>query len=145
VPDLRTEQRWPRFAAEVVDLGVGSMLSFQLFVTGGNLGALNLYSGRPHSFDEEAEAIGVVFASHAAVALAGAQQEERMRTAMTSREVIGQAQGILMERFRLTGPQAFQVLARASSHTNRKVADIAEELTATGDLPGLDRRELGRP
>jgi GAF domain-containing protein len=143
--DLRTEQRWPHFAAEVADLGVGSMLSFQLFVTGGNLGALNLYAGRPHSFDEEAEAIGLVFASHAAVALAGAQQEERMRTAITSREVIGQAQGILMERFRLTGPQAFQVLARASSHTNRKVADIAEELTATGDLPGLAREELGSP
>jgi AmiR/NasT family two-component response regulator len=71
------------------------------------------------------------------VALAGAQQEERMRSAMTSREVIGQAQGILMERFRFTGAQAFQVLARASSHTNRKVADIAEELTTTGDLPGL--------
>jgi GAF domain-containing protein len=134
--DLRTEQRWPRFAAEVTDLGMRSMLSFQLFVTGGNLGALNLYSRQAHGFDEEAESIGLVFASHAAVALAGAQQEERMRTAMSSREVIGQAQGILMERYRLTGPQAFQVLARASSHTNRKVADIAEELCTTGDLPG---------
>lgn len=141
MPDLRTEQRWPAFAAEVADLGVASMLSFQLFVTGGNLGALNLYSGRPHGFDEEAEAIGLVFASHAAVALAGAQQEERMRTAISSREVIGQAQGILMERFRLTGPQAFQVLARASSLSNRKLADLAEELTSTGDLPGLVRGE----
>jgi GAF domain-containing protein len=141
--DLRSEERWPRFAAEVADMGMRSMLSFQLFVTGGNLGALNLYSRQAHGFDDEAETIGLVFASHAAVALAGAQQEERMRTAITSREVIGQAQGILMERFRLTGPQAFQVLARASSHTNRKVADIAEELTATGDLPGLPGGELG--
>jgi GAF domain-containing protein len=137
VDDIPSERRWPRFAAEVADLGVGSMLSFQLFVTGGNLGALNLYSREPHGFDADAESIGLVFATHAAVALAGAQQEERMRSAMTSREVIGQAQGILMERFRFTGAQAFQVLARASSHTNRKVADIAEELTATGDLPGL--------
>ena len=137
VEDIRSEERWPRFAAEVADLGVGSMLSFQLFVTGGNLGALNLYSRQSHAFDADAESIGLLFATHASVALAGAQQEERMRTAMTSREVIGQAQGILMERFRFTGAQAFQVLARASSHTNRKVADIAEELTTTGDLPGL--------
>lgn len=136
MPDLRTEHRWPAFAAEVAHLGVGSMLSFQLFVTGANLGALNLCSGRPHGFDEEAEAVGLVLASHAAVALAGAQQEERMRTAISTREVIGQAQGILMERFRLTGPQAFQVLARASSLSNRKLADLAEELTSTGDLPG---------
>jgi len=135
--DLAHEQRWPRFAAAVAGLGMGSMLSFQLFVTGGNLGALNLYSRRPHAFSAEDESIGVVFASHAAIALAGAQQEERMRTAMGTRELIGQAQGILMERFKITGDAAFQVLVRASSHTNRKVADIAEELTTTGDLPGL--------
>jgi GAF domain-containing protein len=134
--DLAHEQRWPRFAAAVAGLGMGSMLSFQLFVTGGNLGALNLYSRRPHAFSAEDESIGVVFASHAAIALAGAQQEERMRTAMGTRELIGQAQGILMERFKITGDAAFQVLVRASSHTNRRVTDIAADLVSTGVLAG---------
>jgi GAF domain-containing protein len=134
--DLQHEHRWPRFAAAVAGLGMRSMLSFQLFVTGGNLGALNLYSRQAYAFGEESETIGLVFASHAAIALAGAQQEERMRTAMGTRELIGQAQGILMERFRITADAAFQVLVRASSHTNRKVADIAEELVSTGVLAG---------
>lgn len=129
------ETRWQRFPQIAAEKGLGSLLSFQLFVTGDNLGALNLYSGRPHAFDEESESIGLVFASHAAIALAGAQQEERLRTAIASRDLIGQAKGILMERFRFTADQAFRVLVGASSRTNRKLADIAEELCATGELP----------
>jgi GAF domain-containing protein len=137
--DLEHEQRWPRFAAAVAGLGMRSMLSFQLFVAGGNLGALNLYAREAHAFDEGSESIGLVFASHAAIALAGAQQEARMRTAMGTRELIGQAQGILVERFKVTPDAAFQILVRASSHTNRKVADIAADLVSTGVLAGPDR------
>ena len=59
-----------------------------------------------------------------------------MRTAMGTRELIGQAQGILMERFKITGDAAFQVLVRASSHTNRRVTDIAADLVSTGVLAG---------
>jgi GAF domain-containing protein len=135
IEDMVTEQRWPRFAAGARDSGVGSMLSFQLFVTGDNLGALNLYSGRPHAFVEESESIGLVFASHASIALAGAQNEERLRTAVSTRDLIGQAKGILMERYKLTPEQAFAVLVGASSHTNRKLRDVAEELGTTGTLP----------
>jgi GAF domain-containing protein len=135
IDDLRNEDRWPRFAAEATRLGVRSMLSFQLFVTGGNLGALNLYSLRPCAFDEESESIGLVFASHAAIALAGAQQEEHLRVALASRDLIGQAKGILMNQFKLTANQAFHVLVRTSSHTNRKLSDVAEELCTTGALP----------
>lgn len=81
-----------------------------------------------------------MFASHAAIALAGAQQEERLRTAIASRDLIGQAKGILMERFKITADEAFRVLVGASSRTNRKLLDIAEELCATGELP-----DRGRP
>jgi GAF domain-containing protein len=135
IDDIREEDRWPRFAAEAGELGMRSMLSFQLFVTGGNLGALNLYALRPHAFGEESESIGLVFASHAAIALAGAQHEEHLRSALASRDLIGQAKGILMNQFKLTADQAFHVLVRASSHTNRKLTDVAEELCATGVLP----------
>ena len=71
----------------------------------------------------------------AAVALAGAQHEENLRTGMAHRDVIGQAKGILMERHKLTADLAFAALVRASSVTNRKLLDIAEELVSTGHLP----------
>ncbi len=136
VEDMRTETRWPRFAAEAVELGVLSSLSVQLFVEGDNLGALNLYARRPHAFSEESEDVGLVLAAHAAVAVAAAQNEEHLRRAVSSRDLIGQAKGILMERYKLTGDQAFQVLARASQQTNRRLVDVADELTQTGSVPG---------
>jgi GAF domain-containing protein len=132
--DMRVEERWPRFTAEAARLGVGSMLTFQLFVAGSTLGALNLYAHRAHAFDQEAESVGRLFAGHAAIALAGAQQEHRLRGAIENRDVIGQAKGILMERFKITAVDAFRLLATVSSRTNRQVIDIAEELCTTGAL-----------
>ena len=136
VTDFATETRWPRFAAEASRRGAGSLLSFQLFTEGDNLGALNLYATKPHAFDAESETVGLIFASHAAIALSAARQEQNLRSAMDGRDLIGQAKGILMERHNLTAVQAFQVLVRSSSHTNRKLFDLAEELTTTGALPG---------
>lgn len=138
--DLAAEQRWPDFARQASRLGVGSMLCFQLFVTGDQLGALNLYSRTVRAFDEESQDIGLLFASHAAVALAGAEHEEHLRAGMGSRDLIGQAKGILMERHRLTADQAFGVLARVSQEMNRKLIDVAAELTATGAVPERRRR-----
>ena len=135
VDDMATEPRWPRFAREAGRRGVRSMLSFQLFVAEDNLGALNVYARAPAAFTLESESTGLLFASHAAVALAGARHEEHLRTAMDNRDVIGQAKGILMERHKVTAAQAFTVLVETSSRTNRRVADIAQELTDTGAIP----------
>jgi AmiR/NasT family two-component response regulator len=76
-----------------------------------------------------------MLASHAAVALASAEHEQHLRIGMGSRDLIGQAKGILMERYQLTADQAFGVLSRVSQETNRKLTDIAAELTATGAVP----------
>jgi hypothetical protein len=135
VEDMRNEPRWPRYAAEAARLGVLSSVSFQLFVEGDNLGALNVYARRPHAFGEESEDVGLVFAAHAAVGLSGAQNEDHLRRAVFSRDLIGQAKGILMERYKLTADQAFGVLTRVSQETNRKIVDIAEELVHSGSLP----------
>jgi GAF domain-containing protein len=135
VDDLGTGDRWPRFAARASALGVGSMMCFQLFVQGDRLGALNLYARQAGAFDAEGQDIGLVFASHAAVALAGAEHEENLRAAMTNRDHIGQAKGILMERYKLTAEQAFDVLARASQELNRKLGDVAREVSDTGAVP----------
>ncbi|TQJ23711.1 GAF domain-containing protein [Micromonospora sp. A202] len=134
LPEMTAETRWPLFTQRAAELGVSSMLSFQLYVQEDNLGALNLYSSRTHAFDDDSAHVGLLFAAHAAVAMSGAQHLEQLNQAMSVRDVIGQAKGILMERHKLTADQAFAVLARASQHTNRKLVDVAADLTATGDL-----------
>ncbi|SFO04162.1 GAF domain-containing protein [Geodermatophilus obscurus] len=140
VDDVGADERWPEFAREAAALGVGSMMCFQLFVSGDQLGAMNLYSAAAGAFDDESEQIGLMLAGHAAVALAGAEHEQELRRAVDSRDLIGQAKGILMERYKLTADQAFGVLARVSQETNRKLADIAVELSETGAVPGAAQR-----
>src|SRR3712207_994248 len=97
LPDMAREQRWPRFATRAVELGVGSMMSFQLYVTGDDLGALNLYSRDAHAFTDDSEQVGLLFAAHAAVAMADAKKIAGLFRALNSRDLIGQAKGILME------------------------------------------------
>jgi GAF domain-containing protein len=140
VDDVAVDERWPTFARAAADLGVGSMLCFQLFVKGDQLGALNVYSSTRDSFGDEAQHFGHMLASHAAVALAGAEHEASLRRGLDNRDVIGQAKGILMERHKLTVDQAFGVLARASQELNMKLVDIAQELTSTGAVPSGRRR-----
>ena len=135
VPDLATETRWPRFSARAAALGVRSMLSFQLYVEGDNLGALNLFSRAVDAFDTQSVTVGELFAAHAAVAYSAAQREAALERALASREVVGQAQGILMERGRLTAGQAFAELQRTSQRRNLKLAEVARRLVETGALP----------
>lgn len=135
VDDLAADPRWPQLARRATEeLGVASMLSCQLFVHANDLGSLNLLSRRPSAFTDESERIGLLFASHAAVAVADAQDLSHVATALASRDVIGQAKGILMERYKVTAPMAFALLARTSQDTNRKLYDVAETLTQTGIL-----------
>lgn len=83
VDDMRNEQRWPRFTAVAAELGVLSMLSVQLFVEGDNLGALNLYADRPGAFTAADENVGLLFASHAAVALVGDRKVHNLQPRWT--------------------------------------------------------------
>lgn len=138
--DLDTEQRWPRFVSRARELGVGSMLAVQLFVDEENLGALNLTSREATAFDDESEHVALLFASHAAVAMSGERARSNLQSAVSTREVIGQAQGILMERFKITGGMAFHMLMVASQDSNRKLRDIADELASTGHLPRPEYR-----
>jgi transcriptional regulator with GAF, ATPase, and Fis domain len=135
--DLGAETRWPKFSRRAhEETGVTSMLCFRLFVDGDTLGALNLYSKAVDAFDDEARAVGLVFAAHAAVALSSALHDEQMHEALRSRDVIGQAKGILMAREGLTADQAFDMLRRASQRLNVKLRELAEEIAYTGEPPG---------
>lgn len=140
VGDMGHETRWPRFADEAAALGIGSSLSFRLEVESDHVGALNLYARAPHAFTEESVEVGEAIAAHAAIALTGARTEAHLRRAIDSRDLIGQAKGILMERHRLTAAQAFAVLVRASQEAHRKLVDIALALTDTGAMPSPRRQ-----
>ncbi|NMO88352.1 GAF and ANTAR domain-containing protein [Actinomycetospora sp. TBRC 11914] len=122
------EQRWPRFAPAALERGVAAMCSFQLFAQEGSAGALNLYADTAHAFDESSLNIASLFASHAAIALHGTQRAAGLDIALRSRDVIGQAKGILIERFTLSEEQAFAMLSRSSQQTNLKLHAVAEWL-----------------
>lgn len=136
VPDFSSEGRWPAFAPAAARVGAQSSLSFQLWVEDDNLGALNVYGAVPHAFDGESEEVGVLVAAHAAVAFADAKQISGLKEALATRDLIGQAKGILMERYKITDQQAFLLLTRASSRTSTKLRVVAEHLASTGNLLG---------
>jgi GAF domain-containing protein len=143
VPDMRTEERWPDYARQAVERGVGSSLSVPLPFQGASIGALNHYSTEVGAFREADVALGEEVAGFVAVAVANAEatarattDAENLRRAMASRATIEQAKGILMERYKVTPDQAFTLLTHASQRSNVKLRDVAEQLTSTGVLRG---------
>ncbi|MFD0925184.1 GAF and ANTAR domain-containing protein [Williamsia deligens] len=132
IDDTRTEERWPRFCAGAADLGIRSMVCFCLYVEGDNFGALNLHSTRVDAFDDESQSIGSLFAAHAAIAFSSVREKEQIRSALTNRDIIGQAKGMLMERYSLSADDAFQLLARLSQDSNTKLSDVALQVVEAG-------------
>ena len=139
--DLREDTRWPAFGPRAVAAGLRSLLAFRLFADD-TLGALSLYARLPRAYGATDRAAGLIFATHAGIALAAAQDRaqealraEHLAGGLVSREVIGQAQGILMEREGITAAQAFDVLCRASQHLNLKLRTVAQDLVDTGVRP----------
>ena len=134
--DLESDDRWPAYRARALELGVRSMISFRLFVTDDSMGALDMYARQPHAFDRRSQLLGQVFAAQASVALKAARIEAGLQTAMRSRDVIGQAKGIVMARRKVTAEMAFELLKQLSQDRNQKLHLLAEEIARTGGLPG---------
>jgi GAF domain-containing protein len=135
IDDIDGDARWPKFAAAAAQQGVRSMLACRLATQRDKLGALNMYSTEPGAFTVESEQMAAGYAAHVSLALSALDRESNLRRALASREVIGQAMGILMERHRITASQAFDVMVHASQRSNVKLRVIAEELVRTGSLP----------
>jgi hypothetical protein len=127
-PDLSQDERWPGFAAAAVEAGVHSMLSYQLYTHRGGAGALNLFGCTARRFNAEAEAIGAMLATHAAVALIAADKQLQFESALASRDLIGQAKGIVMERFKTDAVQAFHLLVKRSQDTNTPLRTVAAQI-----------------
>lgn len=137
-PNVAEDDRWPEWGRTVSErFGVNSMLCFQLFTTEDNVGALNLYSSSVDGFDRNDREHGLALAAHVAVAVAAVQEIDQLKGAVDTRTVIGEALGILMERFDLTPEQAFTVLTRVSNTQNIKLRVLASELVRTRRIPGL--------
>jgi GAF domain-containing protein len=129
VPRITHEQRWPRYVPAAVDHGLRSQLAVRLYLDEeGTIGGLNLYSTSSDEIQPEAEATAELFAAHAAIALSYAHERETLNEALQSRKVIGQAIGIIMERYGINEDRAFAFLVRASSQSNIKLREIAQEL-----------------
>jgi GAF domain-containing protein len=131
-PSLAHDQRWPTWGPKVAkDPGMNSVLSFQLFTHGDTLGALNLYSRERDAFTADDRDNGLALAAHIAIAVTAAQKIDNLNTALGSRTVIGEATGILMERYDLTSGVAFSLLARTSSEEQVKIRVLAQRLVDT--------------
>jgi GAF domain-containing protein len=152
IADTRTDRRWPDYQQRAVEAGNLSSLSIPLVIDeeAQVSGALNIYARQPDAFDDNSRAAAVRFGPYAAVAAGNlhAYQSARdladnLQAALESRAVIDQAKGVLIERYKLTPDQAFQLLVQASMNANRKVRDIADELVRTGELPGAQPRSNG--
>ncbi len=128
--------RWPVVVERAAEVGIAGVLSTPLVAHGsGSIGALNVYAIDDNGFGEDERGTASLLSEHAAIlvsnglALTGAARlNEQLRQAVASREIIGEAKGILMERENCTRDEAFDILRRASQRENRKLRDLAEEL-----------------
>lgn len=138
IPDLFAETRWPAFVDNVVNHSpVRSAVLFHL-VDRPERCTLGLYGATSWSLDGGAVSVGALFATHAAVLMVHADSSlnavQVHRTLSTSRQ-IGQAIDILMTTHGVTEDSALAMLQDASSRLDRKLRDIAADVTHTGQLP----------
>ncbi|WP_286219425.1 ANTAR domain-containing protein [Paraoerskovia sediminicola] len=111
------------------------MLCVQLFTSSTRHGALNLYAREARAFPADDYSLATTFAAVAAAALDAARTEDQLTSAVQTRTVIGQAQGILMERYSISASRAFSVLSRLSQDGNTKLVDLARQVVSDRALP----------
>jgi GAF domain-containing protein len=138
---LSDEARWPNFASRAHDeTGIQSVMSLRLYDAGDTMGALTLYSSEPDAFDDHDVAVGVIFATHAAVAMSNARRAGDLEAKSASRDVIGIAKGMLMAQSGISDDEAFDLLRKASQRMHVKVRDVAGRI-ASGQP--MDQQEPG--
>ncbi len=148
--DLEHDRRWRLASPPDGQPPVRAVLALPLMLHGEKLGVLTCYSHDAHFFDERRIAAAGAYADHVAIALSvvlGRQKVRDLHVALESNREIGVAVGIVMSRLRLAAPPAFEVLQAASQNSNRKLRDIARQVTRTGEVPlvvrGRHRRDAG--
>jgi len=136
IDNTTTDQRWPRWCPGVAEFGIRSVIS--VWLANGDkkpVGSLLIYSHRIHAFDDEDVATARILGAHAAIAVRRLRRDEAVERAIDSRTLIGQAEGVIMAKYRVTPDQAFAALTRCSQASNRKLRDIATDVVRTRSLP----------
>lgn len=140
--DLATDERWPRFGPAAAAGGVVSILAFVLEVGDETLGALNLYASKPGAFTDEAVDLGALFAGQASVALAlaqrgneAAERADELQAELLTRDIIGQAKGILIERQGLGSDEAEEALRALAERLSEKIDQVARRVI-DNETPG---------
>ena len=129
VADLETDERFPLYRQDALErTPIRSVMAFQLFIADETMGALNVYAETAHVFDQMSKDVGRVFAAHSSVAWNAARREEQFKRALASRDTIGQAKGMIMERYGVDAVQAFEVLRKLSQDSNVPLIHVATEL-----------------
>lgn len=137
IGNLVDEHRWPKYRDDAVtQTPIRSVLSFEVFVDPKMLAALNFYADRPHAFGEESRETGLIFATNVALAWTMMRRDQDFRSALASRDLIGQAKGMLVERFAIDALQAFELLRRLSQESNTKLVEVARQLVEAERRPG---------
>jgi transcriptional regulator with GAF, ATPase, and Fis domain len=125
---LHNERRWPSYVPHARAEGVRSQMAVRLELDPGTVGGINFYSTTSDEVTFDAQTLARLFASHAAAALGHAHERDTLNEGLQTRKIIGQAIGILMERYEMDEDHAFAFLVRASSHENIKLRTIAQQL-----------------
>ena len=131
VADLETDDRFPLYRQDALaETPIRSIMAFQLFIASETMGALNVYAEKSNVFGDESRNIGLVFAAHSSVAWNSARRDQQFKNALASRDVIGQAKGMIMERYGVDAVQAFELLRKLSQDSNVPLVKVATELVA---------------
>jgi len=139
IGNVSTDARWSHWGPLISEkFDIRSSLSFHLFTDGAQLAAMTLYAKKPDSFDHADVVNGLAVAAQAAVTLAATAHHDQLHQAMRSRQVIGEAVGMLRERFGMSSDRAFDVLKRLSSQQNVKLFVVAQHIVDTGRFPSPD-------
>jgi GAF domain-containing protein len=132
VADLTTDERFPLYTRDAIaETPIRSIMAFQLFIADETMGALNVYSEEPHAFGPASREIGLIFAAHSSVAWNSARRDEQFKRALSSRDTIGQAKGMIMERYGVDAVRAFDLLRKLSQDSNVPLIKVATELIST--------------
>jgi GAF domain-containing protein len=131
VADLEADDRFPLYRRDALEqTPIRSIMAFQMFIAGETMGALNVYAVQPHAFGQGSKDIGMIFAAHSSMAWNAARRDDQFKRALASRDTIGQAKGMIMERYGVDAVQAFDVLRKLSQDSNVPVVQVATELVA---------------
>jgi len=137
VDDLGTDERWPLYRAQALkETPIRSILSFGMFGDSQTTAALNFYAEPINAFDDGSVNLGIIFATHTALVWNMVRRDQQFRTALVSRDIIGQAKGMLMEHLGIDAAVAFGLLKRFSQESNTPVAQVAQQVVDGDHLLG---------